>query len=204
MLKYPTEKEKNLLEAIQAQGDDGWEALVLHFEPMIMSIVEWEDYSFTAEVQEDVRQNILVHLRSAIPRFRGRSSLAYYIKCIAKNECINEVRRQIRHRRHLTSSIQRTPDNEWFEEEHADESMPDALQTILRAEQKGMIHETVQKLHPTCNESITLFYYENMTYTEIADHLGISRSTVGSRLHKCLEKLHDELLKLPLFRKPEA
>lgn len=204
MSKKPTHTEKQLLKAIRLNGDSGWEQLIFHFEPMIMKIVAWKDYHFTADVQEDVRQNIYIHLRKAIPRFRGDSTLAYYIKRIAKNECINEIRRQCRLRKIITFTIQKTPDAQWDEEDGADINMMDALETLLLSERKETVHEAVNKLNSTCRDSISLFYFEQKTYCEISEQLGITQNTVGSRLSKCLDKLHHELKKLPLFARSES
>lgn len=201
MPKNRTYKEKQLLRAIQKKGDAGWEQLLSHFERLIMHTVSWNDFNFTPEVQEDVRQNIHLHLRKAIPRFRGDSSLAYYIKRIAQNECINEVRRQSRLRRLVSPLVQMNADHDWEEEEGIDVDMKDASETLIEVERKESVHEALTKLHSTCIESISLFYFEHKTYAEMAERLGIARNTVGSRLHKCLDKLHEELKKMPLFKR---
>jgi len=203
MSAKPSHKEKKLLKSLHAQGEHGWKEFIHYFEPMIMKIVNWTEYNFTPDIQEDVRQNIYMHLRKAIPRFRGDCSLAYYIKRIAKNECINEIRRQSRSRKHITFSTQKNPDNEWEEGNYHDPDSMDAAEILMQVEQKAILHQAVTNMNTTCMESISLFYFEHKTYSEISEQLGISRNTVGSRLSKCLEKLHLELRKLPLFARSE-
>ena len=203
MSAKPSHKERKLLKSLQAQGEQGWEEFIHYYEPMIMKVVSWTEYNFTPDIQEDVRQNIYMHLRKAIPRFRGDSSLAYYIKRIAKNECINEIRRQSRSRKHITFNIQKNPDHEWEEGDYHDPDSMDAAQILMQVEQKAIIHQMVKNMNTTCLESISLFYFEHKTYSEISEQLGISQNTVGSRLSKCLDKLHQQLKKLPLFARPE-
>ena len=54
----------------------------------------------------------------------------------------------------------------------------------------GLVHA----LPPQLRETILLHYYEDMTYDEIANWLGVARSTVNERLSKARKLLRLKLL----------
>ena len=196
--------ETKLLAAVRDNSTAGWELLFAQFNPLIKSILRWPQFKFTADEQQDVYQNIHLHLQSAIPRFRRESSLSWYIKKIAMNECVNEIRRKKRRRNLMRSTVQKTPDGNWneMEFEHPDTLNPHL--ELVQQERVQMVRAALQALKATCRDSITMFYLQQRTYQEMSEQLGITQNTIGSRLSKCLDKLHKELRMHPLFERSES
>lgn len=83
-------------------------------------------------------------------------------------------------------------------------SNPDALDPhdeTIQQERVQNLRSTLEHLQETCQEIINLFYLKHLSYREISGQLGISKNTVGSRLAKCLDKLHEKLRRNPVFER---
>jgi RNA polymerase sigma-70 factor (ECF subfamily) len=64
------------------------------------------------------------------------------------------------------------------------------IDETLDQEKKGeMIDKSLDLLEPKYREPIILYYFENLTYQEIADILKIPISTVGVRIKRAKEKI---------------
>jgi RNA polymerase sigma-70 factor (ECF subfamily) len=201
MPRKSTYSDKKILKAVHTRGEAGWDLLFAEFGPMIKAIVRWRTYSFSEEIQKDVYQNIHKHLLKAIPRFKQESSLSWYIKTIAKNECVNEIRRQRRMGEIMVSSIRENDTGKWHEMEFFNPDSLNPQQELIQRERIDMVRGALQELQKLCKESISMFYLQQLTYKEMSDRLGISQNTVGSRLSKCLDKLHKELKKMPQYER---
>ncbi len=201
MPRLPTYSDKEILQAILEKGPEGWELFCRRFDPLLQSIIGWSKWGFSEQERQDVSQNTYMQLHKALPNFQYQSSLAWFIKRITINQCINEIRRQVRWRTFVTSSVQRTPDGTWNEMEFENPDTTTPQHEIIQNEQRQALYGALKQLKDTCKNAITLFYVKNLSYREISEQLGISTNTVGSRLAKCLEKLHKELRRRPLFER---
>jgi RNA polymerase sigma-70 factor (ECF subfamily) len=193
MNKNDTYCDKELLNAVREKGVAGWDLFCDQFDPLIESIARWPKWSFSEEEQKDVCQNIYMQLQTALPNFRQESSLSWFIKRIAISQCVNEIRRQVRWRRVMIPSIQKTPDGNWHEMEFENKEALDPHDEVVKKERQQTLHSALQHMGNACKESINLFYLQHFSYREISQQLGISVNTVGSRLAKCLGKLQKEL-----------
>jgi len=195
--------DKEVLHAIREKGAGGWELFCNQFDPLICSITEWPKWNFSKEEQQDVRQDIYVQLQTALPNFQQKCSLKWFIKKIGMHQCVNEVRRQIRWRTVMTPTMQKTANGEWCEMEFKNGSAPNPHHEILKKERLLALSTAMGALKTTCKNSIVLFYVQNLSYREMAERLGVSVNTIGSRLSKCLDKLQRELRQTPLFERTQ-
>jgi RNA polymerase sigma-70 factor (ECF subfamily) len=101
----------------------------------------------------------------------------------------------------MISSVQKNRDGNWNEMEFRNGNSLDPHQEIMKMERLQALSSALSELQTTCRNSITLFYIRNLSYREIADRLGVSVNTVGSRLSKCLNKLQNRLRQDPLFER---
>lgn len=204
MNKGITRTEKKILSAALNNGEAGLELFFKKYDPLIKKIVTWPRWHFTIEEQQDAFQTIRTSVQEALPRFKQNSSLKWYIKQIAFYKCVSEIRAQVKYSSITVSTIQRSPDGEWNEMEFADTQAYDPYQVTALEEETKLLHAAIKRLSDTCQTSITMFYLKQMTYQEISVNLGIAVNTVGSRLSKCLNKLHEQLRTNPAFEKGNA
>jgi RNA polymerase sigma-70 factor (ECF subfamily) len=204
MNKGITRTEKRILAEALHNSDSGWELFFSKYDPMIGKITGWPRWHFTEEERLDVAQNIRVALQKSLPRFRQQSSLLWFIKQIAFRQCITEIRKQVRRNKVTIPLAQKSPNGNWDELEFADSATEDPHQQVVRKEETKSLYRAMTHLHETCKKSITMYYLHQMSYQEMSEQLGIKVNTVGSRLSKCLDKLHQQLRHDPAFKKEEA
>lgn len=204
MRKLYPESDQQILRIVRRNDPAGWEHFHARFDPAIQSVLDWPRWRFTEHEKQDVRQDIYLQLQKALPAFRGESSLRWFIIQIAHKQCVNEVRRQVRQRTFTVSSIQKAADDELSEWETACPHTLNPYREALLTERHQTVQAALNNLQETCRTSITLFYIEGNTYRAISKQLGITVNTVGSRLSKCLDKLHKELRKHPLFERKNS
>lgn len=201
MVKSISYSDQQILEAVQQNPSEGWALVVTQFDPLIRSIARWPKWNFTEDEQQDVCQNIHMHLQSALPTFRQQSTLSWFIKKIAIRQCINEIRQQKRWRTVMTPSVQRTTNGDWNDMEYANPNDSNPYDDAVLHERQQLLYSALKELQKTCRDSITMFYLHHLSYREMSERLGIAVNTVGSRLAKCLNKLHHELQHHPSFER---
>lgn len=134
-------------------------------------------YLADRSLAEDAMQDTFVKAWYSMEQFSGRneSSDKTWIIRIAINTCMD---------------YQRAP---WFK--HVDRSRTvEDLQIPVQDVSEEAIETTlaVMSLPPKLKQVVLLYYYHNMTMTEIADTLSINRLTVHRRLQKAYVSLRVE------------
>ena len=91
-----------------------------------------------------------------------------------------------------------------LEQNYAERNLPDIAERqpidplgwLLAAERRTLIRKAMQQLNPRDAEMLMLKYTENWSYSQIAEHLGITHAAVESRLHRARQRLRRELANL--------
>lgn len=130
-----------------------------------------------SEQAQDVTQDTFLRIYENRDRLLKTSSFKSWLFTIARNQCLNSLRRSKRH----------TGFDAGLES-----SLP-ALETpyskMERNEQVQFITQFIQSLKPEYREVLILREYQNLTYEEIAAVTRSSISAVKSRLFKARRKL---------------
>lgn len=129
-----------------------------------------------AELAKDATQDAFLKAYQALDDFRGECSEKNWLIRIALNVC-RDMRRSAWFRRH---DRRVTP-----------EDLPRTFQPP-EDDEPGVLCE-VMNLPPKLREVVTLYYWQNMNVSEIAQALGVAHSTVSARLKRAKEKLRDVL-----------
>jgi RNA polymerase sigma-70 factor (ECF subfamily) len=132
---------------------------------------------------EDIVSEVFTSLWEHIDLFDPQSPTALaYIKMCVKNSCLN----YLKHRDHI-----------WKYEEqckaHEDEFILDPDQIYTRDELYARLNAAIQKLPDSYREVFVQKFFEDKTYTEIAEHLGISVKSVNRYKQRSIELLRAEL-----------
>jgi RNA polymerase sigma-70 factor, ECF subfamily len=128
------------------------------------------------EAQDIVQETFLQAIRS-IHRFRGQSAVYTWLHAIL----LNLIRHYHRGRKRVI-----------YDEELANCEMAPSDETPAQLDLQttsSALTEALRQLSAPHREALILRYYENMKIGEIAEHLGISRGTVKSRLHYALGEI---------------
>ena len=125
---------------------------------------------------EDAAQETFLKAYRRLSQFRGESREKTWLMKIAINTC-RDVRRTgwWRHQeRRLTP-----------------EMLPPPVQPV--DDEETALALSVMNLPPKLREAVLLYYYQDMEESEIAEALGIARSSVSDRLRRARERLRAEL-----------
>ena len=85
------------------------------------------------------------------------------------------------------------------ENDREEPARPDDI--VSQAESAARVRAAMADLPPEQLEVVRLSFVEGAPHSEIADRLGVSVNTVGSRLSKCLNKLQHRLRQNPSFER---
>src|SRR5207247_6013063 len=136
----------------------------------------------------DISQDAFINAFRHIKRFDTTKSFFPWFYSILKNLCMNHLSRT---RRRRETSI-----DEMVEEEGRDRIPGETVKPEENAAQKELerkIWQALLRLRPKDREIIILQHFQDYSYQEIADLLGIPIGTVMSRLYGARQAMRREL-----------
>lgn len=132
---------------------------------------------------EEAAQETFLRVYANLHRYDPTRSFKSWILSIASHYCIDRLRR----RRVTLVSL----DGDELHPKWLAADCPDPERTVLRNEQEDCIQTILAQLGPVDRAAITLRYWYDCSYEEIAEALGLTGSAVKSRLHRARRKLAD-------------
>jgi RNA polymerase sigma-70 factor, ECF subfamily len=136
----------------------------------------------------DISQDAFVNAFRHIRRFDTERSFFPWFYSILKNLCLNHLARLKRRREESIDEM---------EEEEGQIPIPvetvSPEQVVVRRDFEEKIGRALQRLRPKDREIIILQHFQDYSYQEIADLLGIPIGTVMSRLYGARKALRLEL-----------
>ena len=127
----------------------------------------------------DASQDAFVLAWRHIHRFDPDARFYPWYSTILRNVCISRLRR----RRHQTEELS--------ESHGSDDSEPDLL--AESNERRERVWRAVLKLSQPHREIIVMSHFQDLSYRQIAESLGVPIGTVMSRLHNARQALRREL-----------
>ena len=141
---------------------------------------------------EDLAQNVFVQVFKSAARYQTTAKFSTWLFTIARNLCLNEIRRRSRHPAESLDAPH--PDKE-DQPRHQFEDLkncspPDCL---LRGELAQKIEQALAGLPENQRTAILLCRQDELSYEEIAEVLGCSLSATKSLIHRGRETLKSKL-----------
>jgi RNA polymerase sigma-70 factor (ECF subfamily) len=136
------------------------------------------------EAARDAVQDAFVKAYSALGRFEGRSSFFTWFYRLVMNQCL-DARRRSKAGREVAfdegAGQEPEPSLEQIPQVDGVSFAPAA--TLMRKQLLEQLGRAVERLPPAARETLLLREVEGLSYSEIAEALGIPKGTVMSRLH---------------------
>ena len=144
------------------------------------------------EVARDLAQDVWLRVHGHLDRFEARADIFTWIYRIAVNLTLNHLKREKRRRwiDLLDQSV-----GEVLSEESEDLVMPSPAKAgrqdraVENDERAEALWEAVQSLDPKYRVPIVLFHYEDQSYQQIADTMGLSMVAVQARIFRGRKQL---------------
>ena len=141
---------------------------------------------------EDVAQNVFLQVYKSRQRYQHTAKFSTWLFTIARNLCLNEIRRRSRH---PAESIEDKPaDHEDLpQRQYEDKKIPLPVDAVLHSELAKNIEEAIAALPETQRTALLLCRQEDLSYEEIAAILECSLSATKSLIHRGRETLKEKL-----------
>jgi len=164
--------------------------LVEKYKQPVMNLVYRTIHDLTEA--EDLAQNVFVQVFKSAPRYQSTAKFSTWLFTIARNLCLNEIRRRSRH---PAESLD-TPHPEQEDQplrQFEDKKTFSPPESLLHGELAGKIEEALADLPENQRSAVLLCRREDLSYEEIAGILGCSVSATKSLIHRGRETLKERL-----------
>ncbi len=143
------------------------------------------------EEARDAAQEAFVRAYASIAGYDPRQPFGPWVLRIARNHCLDQLRRRVPARRRV--ELDADPPDGAERRELPDAETPPADVALERAEVAVRLEAAVRRLPPNHREVIQLFHVEQMSYKEIASAMEVPIGTVMTWLHRARARLREAL-----------
>jgi len=141
---------------------------------------------------EDLAQTAFVQAWKSAARYEPSAKFSTWLFTIARNLCLNEIRRR---QRHPAESLDQTRDDSEDQPLYQveDRRISAAPENLLRGELESKVDEALSVLPENQRTALLLCRQEELSYEEIAKVLGCSLSATKSLIHRARETIKARL-----------
>lgn len=155
---------------------------------------------------EDLAQNVFIQVYKSADRYRVAAKFSTWLFTIARNLCLNEIRRRSRHPADSLDAVH--PENEDQPlQQFEDRKTFAPPETLLQGELEQKIDEVLAELPENQRIALLLCRQEELSYEEMSEVLGCSLSATKSLIHRGRETLKEKLkpyLRSGVWKGPKA
>uniref|UniRef100_A0A7C6E959 RNA polymerase sigma factor n=1 Tax=candidate division WOR-3 bacterium TaxID=2052148 RepID=A0A7C6E959_UNCW3 len=177
-----------LVKRIRAQEEDwemAFEQLVMKYQHSVLNTIY--RYIGNYNEAEDIAQNVFIKVWHKIKTFKKKAKFSTWLYRIVVNQCLDYQRKK---KKEGTVSL---------DDKLSEEKIPESLTVELDSEQKkksAIIKQAINELPANQRIALILSKYENKSYQEIADIMGISLGAVAALISRAKESLKTKLIPL--------
>jgi RNA polymerase sigma-70 factor (ECF subfamily) len=186
------------------QGDMGaFTELVEKYKQPVMNVI-YHTLRDATEA-EDLAQIVFVQVYKSADRYRITAKFSTWLFTIARNLCLNEIRRRSRHPAESLDATHPEQEDQPFRQ-YEDKKIFSAPENLLHGELEQKIQEALAELPENQRTAILLCRQDELSYEEIAEALGCSLSATKSLIHRGRETLKEALkpyLRTGAWRNPK-
>jgi RNA polymerase sigma-70 factor (ECF subfamily) len=142
---------------------------------------------------EDLAQNVFVQVFKFADRYRVEAKFTTWLFTIARNLCLNEIRRRSRHPAESLEATTESAEETFAPRQFEDKRSLSAPDQLMQEELVGKVDAALAALPENQRTAILLFKEKEMSYEEISEILGCSLSATKSLIHRGRETLKQKL-----------
>lgn len=191
MSQMPAETDPDAALMLRVKRGDmrAFEDLVRRYQQPVMNLIYRSLPDLTEA--EDLAQNVFVQVYKSAGRYEASAKFSTWLFTIARNICLNEIRRRSRHPAESLESqhdeVEGKP-RQWEDTRVA--APPD---TLLEVELEEKIQESLNDLPEKQRSALLLCRNDELSYEDISAILGCSLSATKSLIHRARETLKQRL-----------
>ncbi len=179
---------------LEVRRDDraAFEALVVKYQRPVLNMI-YRSIGDPAEA-EDLAQNVFVQVWKSRGRYKPAAKFSTWLFTIARNTCLNEVRRRARHPADsLDKPVTDAADGTESTWQIPDVDAKSPMERALSAELYRQVDAAVAALPEDQRTALLLLRHDHMAYEDIARVLHCSLSATKSIIHRARATLRDQL-----------
>ena len=139
---------------------------------------------------EDISQTVFLKAYERFSSLRSSPAVAGWLRTVTTNLCLNHLTR-FRARWKLFSQLRSADEARDRPYEDTLVAEDDQSEDLARAEQSARLERGIRRLPPHQRVPIVLYHFEERSYREIADALGVSLGKIKTDIHRGREALRD-------------
>jgi len=183
--------EADLIRMARAGDQSAFGRLVMAYQKPVYNLA-YRMLGNAAEAEEAAQEAFLrayTHLRTYDPQRRFSS----WLMSIASHYCIDRLRRRRINWLPLEDEIATSGNSTEFAELNMTSASPNPEAVVAQQEREAYIQRLLTELSPTDRAAITLHYWYDCSYQEIAETLDLTVSAVKSRLYRARRALAESM-----------
>jgi RNA polymerase sigma-70 factor (ECF subfamily) len=184
------DSDADLMLRVKRGDRAAFEALVEKYKQPLMNFVQ-RTLRDEAEA-EDLAQNVFLQVFKSRARYERTAKFSTWLFTIARNLCLNEIRRRSRH---PAESLEEThaQHEDQPQKQYEDKTVALPVDTLLHGELAEKIEEALAALPENQRSALLLCRQEELSYEEIAKILDCSLPATKSLIHRGRETLKEKL-----------
>ncbi|MBI5395273.1 MAG: sigma-70 family RNA polymerase sigma factor [Verrucomicrobia bacterium] len=188
----PLDPDAELMVKVRRGSRAAFETLMTKYHKPVINMI-FQSISDPVEA-EDLAQNVFLQIWKTRSRYKPTAKFSTWLFTIARNMCLNEVRRRARHRAEsLDQPPKETADGTEQPLQVADPTAMSADDAALRGELHKQVEAALRTLPEVQRTAMMLLRHKEMPYEDIAKVLGCSLSATKSIIHRARETLRARL-----------
>jgi RNA polymerase sigma-70 factor (ECF subfamily) len=125
-----------------------------------------------------------------LDKFKQDYTFSTWLFKIATNNCIDFMRKKKNNETFSINNLYNSTENEDFDLDIADENA-NPQENAIRSQKAELMQKLVARLPSKYRKLVSMRYFEERAYQEIAEELEIPIGTVKAQLHRARELLYD-------------
>ncbi len=185
--------ESQIIEGILQGDEEAFKELVDKYQSLVLNTCN--SFLHNRQDAEDLTQEVFIEAFRSISKFHGKSSLSTWLYRISVNKSLNFIRDN--KKRKIMTRIDNpfsggNGDNR-LEVEDPDPPYNDIEDT--KNEKVELLHQSLASLPKNQKVAFTLSKFEDLSYKQISEIMGISLSSVEGLIHRAKRNMQKTILK---------
>jgi len=132
------------------------------------------------EEAEEVSQDTFIKVYRSLDKFKGDSKFSTWIYKVAYNSCLDQIKKNKKYQRNVEI-------NEFTQ--HQIKTIDSAFDALVDEERRQLIQDCLHLLPSEDSFLLTLYYFEEQSFDEIANVVGLTANNVKVKLFRSRKKL---------------
>ena len=184
-LKAPAKTDEALMTQLRRGDREALAELVRRYQNDIFRFCL--HYVREVELAREMAQETFLKVYVARKRFDPKRKFKPWVLCIARNLCLNQLKRKKTVRMEALEEYASTARQQSGEVLRSPEDGPE--EAAMAAERRELLARALESLNDEAREVLALRYFEKMSARQIAEIIGSTEGAVRTKLHRILTGL---------------